>query len=228
MPHKILIVDDEKSIVDIVRFALRKEGYDTIEAYDGEEALRVYTEERPALILLDVMLPRIDGFEVCRRIRKTDNLTPILMLTAREQEADMVMGLDYGADDYITKPFTMKSVMARVKANIRRTDAVLGELAALPPEVELFIDDDRFDAFVNGKPAGLTPREFELLKFLSASPSHVFSREELLRDVWQYDYLGDTRSVDVAIRRLREKIEADSANPKYILTKRSFGYYFEG
>jgi len=227
MPHKILIVDDEKSIVDILKFMLRKEGYETVEAYDGEAALSTYSEEHPALILLDVMLPRLDGFEVCRRIRKTDNLTPILMLTAREEEADMVMGLDLGADDYITKPFQNKSLMARVKANIRRTDAVLEELAALPPEVELFIDDDRFDAFVNGKPAELTPREFELLKFLAASPRRVFSRDELLRDVWQYDYLGDNRSVDVAIRRLREKIEVDSANPKYILTKRGVGYYFE-
>ena len=228
MARKILIVDDEKNIVDILKFNLRREGFDTVEAYDGNEALERYAAEKPALILLDVMLPGVDGFEICRRIRQADTLTPIIMLTARGEETDVVMGLDLGADDYIAKPLQIKSLMARVKANIRRTETVLDELSAQPSSDELFIDDERFDAFVHGKAAELTPREFELLKFLSATPDHVFSREELLRDVWQYDYFGDPRAVDVAIRRLREKIEPDSANPKYILTKRGIGYYFGG
>ena len=228
MAHKILIVDDEKNIVDILKFNLRREGFDTVEAYDGIEALERYAAEKPALILLDVMLPGVDGFEICRTIRKTDTLTPIIMLTARGEETDVVMGLDLGADDYIAKPLQIKSLMARVKANIRRTETMLDETAALPSSEELYIDDDRFDVFLHGRSAELTPREFELIKFLSASPGHVFSREELLRDVWQYDYFGDPRSVDVAIRRLREKIEANSANPKYILTKRGVGYYFGG
>jgi len=227
MAKTILIVDDERQIVDILKFNLQKEGFETTEAYDGQEALLKYETERPALILLDVMLPHVDGFEICRRIRQTDKLTPIIMLTAREEETDMVMGLDLGADDYIIKPFQNRAVIARVRANIRRTDEVIGELTAVTTAEPLLIDDDRFDAFVNGTAAELTPREFELLRFLAASPRHVFSREELLRDVWQYDYFGDLRSVDVAIRRLREKIEADSANPKYVLTKRGVGYYFE-
>ncbi|MDR0838816.1 MAG: response regulator transcription factor [Oscillospiraceae bacterium] len=226
MAHTVLIVDDEKNIVDILKFNLKKEGYDTTEAYDGEEALRRYGAECPALILLDVMLPHLDGFEVCRRIRRMDNLTPIIMLTAREEETDKVFGLELGADDYITKPFSIREVLARVKANMRRTAAVE---AALPAPVDgLVIDDERFDAFVGGRPAELTPREFELLKFLAASPGKVFSREDLLRDVWQYDYFGDPRAVDVAIRRLREKIEEDSANPGYVMTKRGVGYYYEG
>jgi two-component system response regulator VicR len=222
-------VDDEQRIVDIVKFNLRKEGYETAEAYDGEEALRLHETEKPALILLDVMLPGVDGFEVCRRIRQTDKLTPIIMATARTEEIDTVFALDLGADDYVTKPFSMKMLLAHVKANLRRTDIVLDELAASPSEeAPLYIDEDRFDVFIHGKAADLTPREFELIKFLAASPDHVFSREDLLRDVWQYDYFGDLRSVDVAIRRLREKIEEDSANPKYILTKRGVGYYYEG
>jgi two-component system response regulator VicR len=222
-------VDDEQSIVDIVKFNLQKEGFETSEAYDGEEALRRYEAEKPALILLDVMLPGVDGFEVCRRIRQTDKLTPIIMATARTEEIDTVFALDLGADDYVTKPFSMKMLLAHVNANLRRTNVVLDELAASPSaEAPLYIDEDRFDVFIHGRPADLTPREFELLKFLAASPDHVFSREDLLRDVWQYDYFGDLRSVDVAIRRLREKIEEDSANPKYILTKRGVGYYYEG
>ncbi|MDR0445612.1 MAG: response regulator transcription factor [Oscillospiraceae bacterium] len=222
----ILIVDDEKTIVDVLKFNLNREGYTTAEAYDGEEALQKYKETRPDLILLDVMLPHIDGFEICRRIRATDKLTPIIMLTAREEEEDMVLGLDLGADDYVTKPFKNSEVLARVRANIRRTAAATETEPRLHGD-GLVIDDERLDAFVKGQAAGLTPREFELLKFLMATPGHVFSREDLLRDVWQYEYIGDLRAVDVAVRRLREKIEDDSANPKNILTKRGSGYYFE-
>jgi two-component system response regulator VicR len=222
----ILIVDDEKAIVDILSFNLKKEGYDILAAYDGETALTLFDGLTPDLILLDVMLPKLSGFEVCTAIRKTDYRTPIIMLTAREEETDKVLGLELGADDYITKPFSIREVLARVKANIRRTDHN-------PPSSDiraegLVLDPERYDAYIDGKSAELTQREFELLRFLCAQPGKVFSREELLREVWQYDYLGDLRSVDVAVRRLREKIEKDAAKPEYIITKRGVGYFFEG
>ena len=225
MGKTVLIVDDEKSIVDILSFNLKKEGYDIIFAYDGEQALAQHAEKRPNLILLDVMLPMLDGFEVCRRIRETDKTTPIIMLTAREEETDMVMGLELGADDYITKPFSIRELQARVKANIRRTgNGEEDESSEMPDGIS--IDKERYDVFVNGRNAELTQREFELVSFMAASPGKVFSREELLHDVWQYDYFGDLRAVDVAIRRLREKIEDDSSQPKYIMTKRGVGYYY--
>ena len=225
---KVLVVDDEKNIVDILSFNLKKEGFEVVSAYDGEAALEQYEQHRPGLILLDVMLPLLDGFDVCRKIRETDNLTPIIMLTAREEETDKVLGLDLGADDYITKPFSLRELQARIKANIRRVDA-------RPPEEkesagihsgDLVIDNERYDAFVKGRAAELTQREFELVSFLAASPGKVFSREELLNKVWLYDYFGDLRAVDVAVRRLREKIEADPSQPSYIMTKRGVGYYF--
>jgi len=225
MTRTVLIVDDEKTIVDILKFNLQKEGYTTFEAYDGKEALALFESSRPDLVLLDVMLPYVNGFEVCRQIRETDILTPIIMLTAREEETDKVMGLEIGADDYITKPFSVREVTARVKANMRRTAAA--------QEIEdartgFVIDEELYDVFINGKSCGLTPREFELVKFIAAAPGKVFSREELLRDVWQYDYFGDPRSVDVAVRRLREKVEEDSSSPAYIITRRGVGYYFGG
>ena len=225
MTRTVLIVDDEKTIVDILKFNLRKEGYTTVEAYDGKDALEKFESSRPDLVLLDVMLPYLDGFEVCRRIRESDILTPIIMLTAREEETNKVMGLEIGADDYITKPFSVREVTARVKANMRRTAAAAeaGETHA-----GFVIDEELFDVFINGKSCGLTPREFDLVKFIAASPGKVFSREDLLRDVWQYDYFGDPRSVDVAVRRLREKVEEDSSSPKYIMTRRGVGYYFGG
>jgi len=222
----ILVVDDEKNIVDILSFNLRKEGYEVLTAYDGEKALRICAETTPDLILLDVMLPVISGFDVCSKIRSTDYRTPIIMLTAREEETDKVFGLELGADDYITKPFSIREVLARVKANIRRTS-----LPAPPEEIKedgIVLDIERYDVYVDGKSADLTQREFELFKFLSTQPGKVFSREELLREVWQYDYLGDLRAVDVAVRRLREKIEHDSAKPEHIMTKRGVGYYYEG
>jgi len=225
MARTVLIVDDEKNIVDILKFNLIKEGYTTVEAYDGREALAVFEEIKPDLVLLDLMLPYINGFEVCRQIRETDILTPIIMLTAREEETDKVLGLEIGADDYITKPFSVREVTARVKANMRRT-AAAQELE--DARAGFVIDDELYDVFINGKSCGLTPREFDLVTFLAATPDKVFSREDLLRDVWQYDYFGDPRSVDVAVRRLREKIEEDSSSPKYIITRRGVGYYFGG
>ena len=227
MGKTVLIVDDEKNIVDILSFNLKKEGFEIITAYDGESALEQYEQFRPGLILLDVMLPLIDGFEVCKRIRKSDKVTPIIMLTAREEETDKVFGLDLGADDYITKPFSLRELQARIKANIRRIDVQTDEQVGGGPESRgLIIDHERYDAVIDGKPAGLTQREFELVCFLAESPGKVFSREELLHNVWQYDYFGDLRAVDVAVRRLREKIEEDPGQPKYIMTKRGVGYYY--
>jgi len=226
MGKTILIVDDEKNIVDILSFNLKKEGYEIATAYDGESALSQYELMRPDLILLDVMLPLLDGFEVCRRIRGKDNITPIVMLTAREEETDKVFGLDLGADDYITKPFSVTELKARVKANIRRTAARAEEQIDVRPD-GFVIDKERYDVFIDGQGAELTQREFELISFLAASPGKVFSREELLHDVWQYEYFGDLRAVDVAVRRLREKIEKDPGQPQVIMTKRGVGYYFE-
>jgi len=226
MGRSVLIVDDEKNIVDILGFNLEQEGFEVISAYDGKTAIDMYLQHKPSLILLDVMLPLIDGFEVCRRIRESDKVTPIIMLTAREEETDKVLGLDIGADDYITKPFSLRELEARVKANIRRMDIRVPEESEEKPDGVLVIDSERYDVFVGGKAAELTQREFELISFLAASPSKVFSREELLQKVWLYDYFGDLRAVDVAIRRLREKIEEDPSQPRYIMTKRGVGYYY--
>ena len=229
MGKSVLIVDDEKNIVDILSFNLEKEGFEIITAYDGEAALEKYMQKKPNLILLDVMLPLLDGFEVCRRIRENDNTTPIIMLTAREEETDKVLGLDIGADDYITKPFSLRELHARIKANLRRTDASAADetdAKAIEKNDGLVIDHERFDAIVNGRAAELTQREFELVSFLVANPGKVYSREEMLHKVWLYDYFGDLRAVDVAIRRLREKIEENPSQPKYIMTKRGVGYYY--
>ena len=227
MGKTVLIVDDEKNIVDILSFNLKKDGFDTANAYDGKAALEQYAILKPDLILLDVMLPLLDGFQVCRKIREHDKTTPIIMLTAREEETDKVLGLDLGADDYITKPFSILELKARIKANIRRNDSRPGEAATGSGQEGLFIDRERYDVTVNGKSAELTQREFEIITFLAASPGKVFSREEMLHDVWQYEYFGDLRAVDVAVRRLREKIEEDPSQPRYIMTKRGVGYYFE-
>ena len=223
---KILVVEDEKAISDILVFNLQREGYDTLAAYDGAEGLRCALEEAPDLILLDVMLPEMDGFEVCRRVRAEKD-TPIIMLTAREEETDKVMGLELGADDYITKPFSMRELMARVKANMRRTYAGEDmEKAEAPSGGGLRVSKDNGMVYKNGHPLELSAREFDILCFLSAAPGRVFSREELMEQVWGYDYYGDLRAVDVAIRRLREKIEDEPASPRYIITKRGMGYYF--
>jgi len=232
MQRTVLIVDDEKSIVDILKFNLEKSGYATICAYDGQEALHLAHEAAPDLMLLDVMLPYIDGFEVCQTLRAENDDIPIIMITAREEETDKVLGLELGADDYITKPFSVRELLARVKANIRR----LAPSETPAPEAAenalhcggIVIDLDRHTVSKNGRDLELTQREFELIKFLAATPGKVVSREELMTEVWQYDYYGDLRAVDVAVRRLREKLEDDPANPVYVITKRGVGYYFSG
>lgn len=227
MNKKILIIDDEKNIVDILKFNLVKEGFDTIEAYDGEQGLELALGQNPDLILLDIMLPKLDGFSVCRKVRQTLN-TPILMLTAKEEEVDKVLGLELGADDYITKPFSTRELMARIKANLRRTvaDEISRSSNALLKFEALEIDVDRYEVKRNGSVIELTLREFELLKFLAMQSGQIFTRENLLEKVWGYEYYGDVRTVDVTVRRLREKIEIDPAEPQYIMTKRGVGYYF--
>ena len=226
MKRKILIVDDEKNIVDILKFNLKKEGFDTVEAYDGKQALDMVEREKPDLILLDIMLPEYDGFTVCKKIRQTMN-TPILMLTAREEEVDKVLGLELGADDYITKPFSPRELMARVKANLRRivedTQKVQSEFLTCG---DLTIDVTRYEIRREGEAVELTLREFELVKFLAMQKGQIFSRESLLEKVWGYEYYGDVRTVDVTVRRLREKLEKVPSKPEYILTKRGVGYYF--
>jgi len=230
MAKKVLIVDDEKAIVDILEFNLKKEEFETCKAYDGLTGLKLAREENPDLMLLDVMLPGMDGFEVCRTLRSEGCSLPIIMITAREEETDKVFGLENGADDYITKPFSMRELLARVKANMRRTPAAV---PAAPAESEergiriraLRIDTERHAAFKDGKEIDLTQREFELLRFLAQTPGKVISRQELMQQVWQYDYYGDLRAVDVAVRRLREKLEDNPAEPGYVMTKRGVGYY---
>jgi len=226
----ILIIDDEKAIVDILTLNLRMAGYQTIAAYDGEEGLAMALSENPDLILLDVMMPRLDGFDVCRQFREQNRMTPVIMLTAREEEQDLVLGLELGADDYITKPFSVRALMARVKTNIRRT--VHAEASDAPGKESLILgrftlDLDLSQAYKDGEPVELTQREYHLLRCLTVHPGKILSREELMQEVWQYDYFGDLRAVDVAVCRLREKIEDDAAQPKYIITKRGAGYYFQ-
>ncbi|MBC7765581.1 MAG: response regulator transcription factor, partial [Hyphomonadaceae bacterium] len=222
MQRNILVVDDEKPIVDILVFNLQKEGYETITAYDGEEAVQKALSFHPDLILLDVMLPKMDGFEVLKKLRETMS-TPILMLTAKEEEVDKVLGLELGADDYITKPFKVRELMARVKANLRRIHAPQQEIPVVVKDDQLIekgnlsLHLERYEVKKNGTVIDLTFREFELLKYLVLQPCKVFSREILLEKVWGYEYYGDVRTVDVTVRRLREKIEDDDANPLYVL-----------
>ena len=232
MSKRILIVEDEKNIVDILSFNLSKEGYETLEAYDGQAGLQLALEHNPDLILLDLMLPKMDGFDVCRNLRKENRSTPVIMLTAREEETDKVLGLELGADDYITKPFSMRELLARVKANIRRNEMAAGSPAPAPSgsRMELgriSIDPDQMVVYKDGRALELTQREYELIKFLAAQPGKVFSREALMEHVWNYEgYVGDVRAVDVAVRRLREKVEDDPASPQFVVTRRGLGYYF--
>lgn len=223
-----MIIEDEKSIADIIRFNLVKEGFEVDIAHDGKTGLEKALAANPDLVLLDVMLPVMDGFHVCKKIRECSTV-PIVMLTAKEEEVDKVLGLELGADDYITKPFGMRELIARIKANIRRTD-LMSNLQDAPSNVREFgnlaIDLNRYEVRKNGEPLDLTLREFELLKYLAERENRVFSREQLLEEVWGYEYYGDIRTVDVTVRRLREKLEDDSSNPKYIMTKRGIGYYF--
>jgi len=229
MDKKILVVEDEKNIVDILVFNLKREGYTALEAYDGEEGLRLALEEDPDLILLDLMLPKLDGFEVCRAVRSAGKTTPILMLTAREGETDKVLGLELGADDYITKPFSMRELLARVKANIRRTGMHAAADDRRLKVGRLSLDTERMAVYKDDKLLDLTQREYELIKLMASTPGKVFSRESLMENVWNYEgYVGDVRAVDVAVRRLREKLEDDPAEPKFIITRRGQGYYLNG
>lgn len=225
----ILIVDDEKPIVDILKFNLEKDGYKTIEAYDGKTGLDLALTKNPDLILLDVMLPEMDGFSVCREIRMKSQV-PIILLTAREEEVDKVLGLELGADDYITKPYSVRELSARIKANLRRTakaEAVSSEENSnIITFGRLNIDTERFEVVKSGNTVELTIREFELLVFLAQNPDKIFSREKLLERVWGYQYYGDVRTVDVTVRRLREKLEDNPGEPDFVITKRGLGYYF--
>ena len=224
---KILVVDDEKPISDIVKFSLSKEGFEVITAFDGEEGLAAFHEKNPDLVILDLMLPKIDGLEVCREIRKTSSV-PVIMLTAKDSEIDKVLGLELGADDYVTKPFSNRELIARVKANLRR-NAIREVVAEEPTTNEIVIGDlvihqDAYIISKRGEEIELTHREFELLHYLAKHLGQVMTREHLLETVWDYDYFGDVRTVDVTIRRLREKIEDTPSHPVYIVTRRGVGY----
>jgi len=227
MDKLILVVDDEAPIVEILKYNLTKSGYRVIAAFDGEEGYQLALSEKPDLILLDVMLPKMEGFEVCRKVREKQS-TPIIMLTARDEEVDKVLGLELGADDYITKPFSVRELLARVKANLRRNVSEIpeNEDASDMTFDNLTIVPSRYEVLKNGKVIDLTLREFELLKFLASNQGKIFSREALLKNVWDYEYFGDLRTVDVTVRRLREKVEDNPAVPSFIMTKRGVGYYF--
>ena len=234
---KILIVDDEQAIIDVLVYNLAREGYELLEATDGVTAVEIALQEKPDLMLLDIMLPKLDGLSVCKRVKNYLNI-PILMLTAKDEEIDKIVGLELGADDYITKPFSVRELVARVKANLRKN-----EISSIPKEDiekideveeenesiinvnDLELDLDRFEVKVRGDIIDLTLREFEVLKFLAAQPGQVVTRETLLEKVWGYEYYGDIRTVDVTVRRIREKIEKDTSSPKILITKRGVGYY---
>ncbi|WP_156390050.1 response regulator YycF [Paenibacillus sp. Root444D2] len=226
---KILVVDDEQPIADILKFNLEKEGYQVICAYDGGSAVELAFSEQPDLILLDLMLPVKDGMDVCREVRSKLN-TPIIMLTAKDTELDKVLGLEMGADDYVTKPFGTRELLARVKAHLRRQT----KAQSAPSESDmqrngmrihaLFIDNDMYMVYKDGTPLDLTHREFELIQYLAKNSGKVMTREHLLQAVWGFEYFGDVRTVDVTIRRLREKLETDPSRPEYIMTRRGLGY----
>lgn len=227
----ILIVDDEQHIVDILVYNLEKEGYNTLQANDGLTAVDIALSQKPDLILLDIMLPKMDGLAVCKRIRHTLNV-PILMLTAKDEEIDKILGLELGADDYVTKPFSVRELMARIKANLRKVEVSAEGSADEKKENtnkivvgDLSLDLDKFEVQVKGEVIDLTLREFEVLKYLANQPGQVITREVLLEKVWGYEYYGDIRTVDVTVRRIREKIEKDTSAPKILITKRGVGYY---
>lgn len=228
MVTKILVVEDEKPIADIIQFNLEKEGYHVACVSDGNEAIAHVETEPPDLILLDLMLPGKDGMEVCRHVRQTYQM-PIIMLTAKDSEVDKVLGLELGADDYVTKPFSNRELLARIRANLRRADQqISGQAVATGRKVvqvgDVKIDQGSYTVDKNGQPIDLTTREFELLHHLAQNANQVMTREHLLQAVWGYDYFGDVRTVDVTVRRLREKIEDDAGQPEYIITRRGVGY----
>ncbi len=232
----ILIVDDEEPIINLLEYNLEKEGYNLIEARDGETGLKLAFDKKPDLILLDLMLPRIDGLTVCKRIRNSPLNIPIIMISAKAEEIDKILGLELGADDYITKPFSIRELVARVKANLRKAELSSYNMDESNKEKnenhdkiirigELYINLDKFEVRVNDKLIELTLREFEVLRYLANQPGQVVTREALLEKVWGYEYYGDIRTVDVTIRRIREKIEQDTSSPKLLITKRGVGYY---
>jgi two-component system response regulator VicR len=227
MASKILVVDDERPIADILKFNLEKEGYEVLCAFDGDEAIQLALDESPELILLDIMLPKKDGIEVCRQIRQHKQM-PIIMLTAKDSEVDKVLGLELGADDYVTKPFSTRELLARVKANLRRIYQQ-PDSDKQTPKVGIIIGDllihlESYSVYKQNKIVDLTHREFELLLYMAKHRGHVLTREHLLQQVWGFDYYGDARTVDVTVRRLREKVETDPSHPDYIMTKRGVGY----
>ena len=235
---KVLVVDDEQSIIDVLVYNLKKEGYETIEATDGITAVNIALEQKPDLMLLDIMLPKLDGLSVCKRVKNHLNI-PILMLTAKDAEIDKIVGLELGADDYITKPFSVREVVARVKANLRKSETHYDSLKSSHDSNsqretkkqnnikigDLTLDLEKYEVNVNGTIVNLTLREFEVLKYLAQQQGQVVTRESLLEQVWGYEYYGDIRTVDVTVRRIRERIEKDTSNPKYLITKRGIGYY---
>ncbi|HJV45393.1 MAG TPA: response regulator YycF [Bacillota bacterium] len=225
MEKKILVVDDERPIADILKFSLEKEGYNVVCAYDGEEALHHVQRENPDLILLDIMLPKRDGMEVCKQVRKTHDM-PIIMLTAKDSEIDKVLGLEFGADDYVTKPFGTRELLARIKVQLRRTERNHKKDETIIQLGSLEIDTSSYIVRKEGVPLELTQREFALIHYLASHCNQVMTRDHLLQSVWGYDYFGDERTVDVTIRRLREKIEDDPSNPQFIITRRGLGYVF--
>ena len=227
----VLVVDDEQSIIDILVYNLKKEGYNTIEATDGASAVEIALEQKPDLILLDIMLPKMDGLTVCKKVKNALNV-PVLILSAKDEELDKIVGLELGADDYITKPFSVRELMARVKANLRKSEGIMQvpETKEVKEEHkievgDLLLDTDKFEVRVRGEKIDLTVREFEVLKYLATQPGQIVSRELLLEKVWGYEYFGDIRTVDVTVRRIREKIEEDTTNPQILVTKRGVGYY---
>lgn len=234
----ILVVDDEQSIMELLVFNLQKEGYNTLEAYDGVTAVDMAINEKPDLILLDVMIPKMDGISVCKKIRYALNISniPILMISAKDTESDKIVGLEMGADDYITKPFQIREVMARIKANLRKAelntnvDAMNNKKNEDKNDVikvgDLSLDLKKVEAKVKGEVINLTKKEFDVLKYLASQPGQVVTREMLLREVWEYEeYVGAIRTIDVTMNRIRDKIEKDKANPKILITKRGVGYY---
>lgn len=235
----ILVVDDEESIMDLLVYNLEKEGYNTLKAYDGLTAVEMALKERPDLILLDVMIPKLDGISVCKRIRYSLNISamPILMVSAKDTESDKIVGLEMGADDYITKPFQIRELMARIKANLRKADVKLTNTQNEQEEKEeknneiievgeLTLDLKKIEARVKGEVVNLTKKEFDVLRFLASQPGEVVTREKLLHEIWEYDeYVGAIRTIDVTMNRIRDKIEKDKADPKILITKRGVGYY---